>query len=224
MADEVDFSEMRRRMDSLSPRQREILIYVAQHLSSKEIGRLLGVSAPTVDSHIAAALQRLELKTRRDAAIYMIDLGYTSGLPDPHIPSSPSVDHHGGDQRTNLQTLPSPGSESISPLSERSRSDLSEGGLDETQIRATGHGMAQVVVRYLLDGFYIILFFSIMSAVALGAHWVVIQCEQQQIDPVVLYILKGASYLLVGLDAIGVVTATGLLTYRFIRAIARADE
>ncbi len=44
------------------------------------------------------------------------------------------------------------------------------------------------------------------------------------IDPVKLMILKGASYVLMALDAIGVVTATGFLTFRFVRAIMRADE
>jgi hypothetical protein len=84
--------------------------------------------------------------------------------------------------------------------------------------------MGRVVIRYLLDGFYISLFFAVMSAVAFGAHWVVIQCEQWHIDPVVLMILRAVSYLLAALDAIGVVTATGFLTYRFIRAIVRADD
>jgi hypothetical protein len=84
--------------------------------------------------------------------------------------------------------------------------------------------MARVIVRYLLDGFYIILFFAIMSAVAFGANWIVIKCEQWEIDPFVLLVLKGVSYMLVVLDGVGVVTATGLLTYRFIRATMKADD
>ena len=48
-------------------------------------------------------------------------------------------------------------------------------------------------------------------------HWIVIESEQADIDPSVLLILKGVSYMLVVLDAVGVVTVTGLLTYRFIR-------
>jgi hypothetical protein len=60
-----------------------------------------------------------------------------------------------------------------------------------------------------------------MSAVALGANWIVIECEQSNIDP---FVLKGVSYMLVVLDAVGVVTVTGLLTYRFIRATMKADD
>lgn len=84
--------------------------------------------------------------------------------------------------------------------------------------------MGRVVFRYLCDAFYITLFFAVMSAVAYGAHLIVIECEHRQIDPVVLVILRCVSYVLAALDAIGVTSATGLLTYRFIRAIAKADD
>ena len=63
-----------------------------------------------------------------------------------------------------------------------------------------------------------------MSAVAFGANWIVIKCEQMDIGPFVLLVLTGVSYLLVVLDAVGVVTVTGLLTYRFIRATMKADD
>ena len=89
--------------------------------------------------------------------------------------------------------------------------------------RSSRSGVGRAVVLFLLDGLYVIVIFGIMSAVAFGAHWVVIQCEQQHIDPIVLWILKVVSYLLAALDAIGVVTATGFLIFRFIRAIVRAD-
>lgn len=84
--------------------------------------------------------------------------------------------------------------------------------------------MAGVIVRYLLDAFYISLFFAVMSAVAFGVHWIVLRIEEWHIDPTVLLILKGVSYLLVVLDAFGVVAATGLLTYRFVRALVNADD
>lgn len=84
--------------------------------------------------------------------------------------------------------------------------------------------MARVIVRYLLDAFYISLFFTVMSAVAFGVHWIVIQIEQWHIDPTVLFILKAVSYVLVVLDAFGVVAATVLLIYRFVRAVVKADD
>lgn len=69
----TDRSDLRARVDALSPRQREILVYVAQHFSSKEIARLLGVSPTTVDSHVAAALARLGIANRREAGALMIE-------------------------------------------------------------------------------------------------------------------------------------------------------
>jgi hypothetical protein len=95
---------------------------------------------------------------------------------------------------------------------------------DEVRARTINSAMARVIVRYLLDGLYTILFFAIMSAVALGANWIVIECEQSSIDPFVLLVLKGVSYMLVVLDGVGVVALTGLLTYSFIRATMRADD
>lgn len=84
--------------------------------------------------------------------------------------------------------------------------------------------MARVIVRYLLDALYIGLFFTVMSTVAFAVHWIVIRIEEWHIDPTVLFILKAVSYMLVVLDAMGVVAATGLLTYRFIRAVVKADD
>jgi|GEM_PF-5790363 len=84
--------------------------------------------------------------------------------------------------------------------------------------------MGRVILRCLLDAFYIILFFAVMSAVAFGAHWIVGRCEDWQVDSFVCAVLRSVSYALVLLDAVGVVTATGLLTYRFIRAIVRVED
>src|SRR4051812_8692390 len=53
--------DMRQRIESLSPRQLDILVHVARHLSSREIGRILGLSTSTVDTHVATALQKLGL-------------------------------------------------------------------------------------------------------------------------------------------------------------------
>jgi hypothetical protein len=84
--------------------------------------------------------------------------------------------------------------------------------------------MEQVILRCMLDAFYIILFFAVMSAGAFGVHWIVVKCEESAIDFFALIVLKWVSYALVVLDGVGVVTATGLLTYRFIRAIMRVDD
>lgn len=83
--------------------------------------------------------------------------------------------------------------------------------------------MGSALIRFGWDGIYVIFFFAVMSAVASSAQWVVIQCEHRHIDPIILLILKGVSYVLAALDAVGVVTAAIFLTFRFILAIVRAD-
>jgi DNA-binding CsgD family transcriptional regulator len=215
---------MRQRIESLSPRQFEILVHVARHLSSREISQILGLSPATVDSHIAAALQKLGLPTRRDAALRMIELGFA---PPPHEGEVRSLStglHHGGEPPSNLHELPAVGTPTTSNPSGRGLARPSRGDGDGSPTLSVKSGMGQVIKRCLLDGLYIILFFAIMSAVAFVAHEIVIVCEESKIDPFVLLVLRGVSYMLVILDAVGVVTATGLLTYRFIRAIMRADD
>lgn len=52
----------------LTPRQFEVLGLIAQRFSSKEIGRLLGLSPKTVDRHVEEILSRLGLSSRSEAA------------------------------------------------------------------------------------------------------------------------------------------------------------
>ncbi len=52
---------------ALTPRQRECLLWVRMGKSSSDIGDLLGLSAETVNDHIAAACQRLGVRTRVQA-------------------------------------------------------------------------------------------------------------------------------------------------------------
>lgn len=84
--------------------------------------------------------------------------------------------------------------------------------------------MGRVILRCLFDALYIVLFFAVMSAGAFGVHAIMVRCEQWGIDPFALLVLKWVSYALVVLDGVGVVVATGLLTYRFIRAILKVDD
>jgi DNA-binding CsgD family transcriptional regulator len=212
-------SDIERRINLLSPRQFQILLHVAQHLSSREIGQTLGLSPATVDSHIAAALQKLGLSSRREAALRMIELGFASALPGSERDRTLPVSHHGGELPSNLHELSGPPAEASSGRPKRGLFRSSQGMGDGSPLKS---GMGPVVVRSLLDGFYIILFFAIMSAAAFGMHWIVIRCERLAIDAFVLLVLRWVSYALVVLDGMGVVTATALLTYRFIRAAEKA--
>ncbi|MCF8505786.1 MAG: helix-turn-helix transcriptional regulator [Caulobacter sp.] len=57
----------------LTPRERECLRLVAEHLHSKEIARRLRISQHTVDGHLNEARRRLGVASRRDAARLLRD-------------------------------------------------------------------------------------------------------------------------------------------------------
>lgn len=52
----------------LTDRQAECLKYIAEGMTSKEIGRALGIAPSTVDNHIHAAVVKLNAKNRWQAA------------------------------------------------------------------------------------------------------------------------------------------------------------
>jgi DNA-binding CsgD family transcriptional regulator len=62
------------RVAQLSLRQRECLDLVGQGLTSKQIGRELGLSPSTVDNHIRSALERLGVSDRMSAVRSIADL------------------------------------------------------------------------------------------------------------------------------------------------------
>lgn len=93
----------------LTPRQMDCLRLTAALKSSKEIGRELGMSQKTVDTHIAAAIRALGAANRRDAARIFTQsrseesqdkiLKQTSRLADlPTFQSPFSPQTHGGSE------------------------------------------------------------------------------------------------------------------------------
>jgi DNA-binding CsgD family transcriptional regulator len=66
-------------IERLTPRERECLRLVAEHLHSKEIARRLSISQHTVDGHLNEARRRLGVSSRRDAARLLRD--WESGHP-----------------------------------------------------------------------------------------------------------------------------------------------
>lgn len=57
-------------IDTLSPREREILECIAQGASNKEIARTLAIAEPTVKIHVQHILRKLGLSSRVQAAVY----------------------------------------------------------------------------------------------------------------------------------------------------------
>jgi len=60
----------------LSPREMEILRYVTQGKSNKEIAQLLGISHQTVKNHMTSILKKLDVRDRTQAAVYALRRGW----------------------------------------------------------------------------------------------------------------------------------------------------
>ncbi|MEN9357711.1 MAG: hypothetical protein RL695_1882 [Pseudomonadota bacterium] len=64
--------------DRLSPREREILGFLARGASNKEIARSLELAESTVKIHVQNILKQLNLLSRVQAAVYAVEHGLTS--------------------------------------------------------------------------------------------------------------------------------------------------
>ncbi|MFJ4185329.1 response regulator [Kitasatospora sp. NPDC089509] len=56
--------------DNLTPRERDVLVHLAQGLSNGEIGTLLHLSTSTVKAHVATLLTKLSVANRVQAALW----------------------------------------------------------------------------------------------------------------------------------------------------------
>ena len=63
------------RVDSLTPREREVLSRIAEGRSNREIARLLRLSEKTVKAHVSAVLAKLGVQDRTQAAVYAVRHG-----------------------------------------------------------------------------------------------------------------------------------------------------
>jgi two-component system nitrate/nitrite response regulator NarL len=61
--------------DKLSPREREILAFLAKGASNKEIARALDLAESTVKIHVQHILRKLNLSSRVQAAVYAVEAG-----------------------------------------------------------------------------------------------------------------------------------------------------
>lgn len=62
-------------IDSLSPREREVLILKSKGLSAREVGELLKITSHTVEEHTRAILKKLDVSTSIEAAVLAAKAG-----------------------------------------------------------------------------------------------------------------------------------------------------
>lgn len=63
--------------DTLTPREKEILIWLAKGVTNKEIARTLDLTESTIKVHVQNVLKKLNLHSRVQAAIYAIECNLT---------------------------------------------------------------------------------------------------------------------------------------------------
>ena len=77
----VGASESESRLESLSPRQREVLQMLAEGRTTKEIAFVLGLSVKTVETHRSAIMERLDIRHLAGLVLFAADHGLVSGRP-----------------------------------------------------------------------------------------------------------------------------------------------
>lgn len=70
-------------ISTLSAREREVLVLLAQGHTNQAIARRLGISVKTVESYRARLLQKLGLRSRADLTRLAIELGLVGGAAGP---------------------------------------------------------------------------------------------------------------------------------------------
>ncbi len=72
-AGDFDPAQVEPELDQLTPREREVLQYIARGYLYKEIALELGISAKTVESHVSAVLRKLQLSTRHQLSRWAVE-------------------------------------------------------------------------------------------------------------------------------------------------------
>ncbi len=78
----VDTAPQEPSYEALSPREREVLIWVSHGLSNKQIAQTLYLSVRTVENHLSNIYAKLRVNSRTEAAVIAIQQGWVE------IPSS----------------------------------------------------------------------------------------------------------------------------------------
>ena len=214
--------------DHLSERQKAVLRLVAQGFSSKEIGRVLGISAHTVDAHVVEARRRLgersrAVTARRFVAWEAVAGGRRSASPATASTSAGDLPRDVGRRPFGISPPAANGSGFRYPRG-KGKDSLHARRYHSQQTDVWNAAMLRVVVRFFMDTICVGLFFLCMSAFAYLSHLLVKAAEAAAMDDIVILILSGVEILLAASDGLGVVFASGFLTYRFITALMQAES
>jgi DNA-binding NarL/FixJ family response regulator len=60
-------------LDQLTPREREVLRYIARGYAYKQVARQLNISVKTVETHVSAVLRKLQLSSRHELTRWATD-------------------------------------------------------------------------------------------------------------------------------------------------------
>jgi DNA-binding NarL/FixJ family response regulator len=71
-AGEIPAEEVDPELDQLTPREREVLRYIARGYMYKEIAQRLGISAKTVEAHVSSVLRKLQLSSRHELSRWAV--------------------------------------------------------------------------------------------------------------------------------------------------------
>ena len=69
----VDLAGLDPELDLLSPREREVLRYIARGYAYKEVAHELSISVKTVETHVSAVLRKLQLSSRYELTRWATD-------------------------------------------------------------------------------------------------------------------------------------------------------
>lgn len=77
---EREHAVLRARLESLSPREREVMAFVVRGTLNKKIGRLLGVSEKTVKAHRARVMEKMKARSLADLVRMADKLGVSAPI------------------------------------------------------------------------------------------------------------------------------------------------
>jgi DNA-binding NarL/FixJ family response regulator len=77
----LDVKELMSRAPQLTPRERVVLVHLAEGMTNRQIARSLGIAETTVKSHLQHILSKLDARNRLQAAAFAMQLKMATGGP-----------------------------------------------------------------------------------------------------------------------------------------------